>query len=103
MPERRKDTETQEHEAAHDDERVEDPEGDGEPGQAMEQAIVGALLGPLHDPRWSIPELEGEFGDQLLGFAQALNSLKEAEVVQIHGELVTLTEAARRMAELHER
>ena len=102
MPERREHAGTQEQEVAPEDERADGLDRGGEPGQAMELGIVSALLGPLHEPRWSIQELEREFGDQLLGFAQALNSLREVDVVEIDDDRVMLTDAARRMAELHE-
>jgi hypothetical protein len=102
MPVRREHAGRQEQEAASEDELVDALDRGGESGRAMELGILSALLGPLHEPRWSIDELELEFGDQLLGFAQALNSLREAEVVEIDDDRVVLTDAARRMSELHE-
>jgi hypothetical protein len=69
--------------------------------QAAERAIIAALLLPLHDPIWSIEELQAECDDQPpLAFEHALETLKALEVIKLRGDFVSLTGAARRMADL---
>ncbi len=68
--------------------------------QAMEQAIVSALLADGSEPVWSRGELEAHFPNSPLVFADAFSELESAGVLCVCGEMVKVARAVRYVDEL---
>ena len=75
-------------------ERPQDAEIDQE---AVEAAIISMLLNDEHQLPWTRAEVEREMGASTITTYDALVALRAAGLLHMHGELVIVSRAARRM------
>lgn len=67
-----------------------------------EVAVMTRLLNKKHHDPWTRPELERDIGGDMLDLSDALVNLDRAGLINLTEQLVTVSRAARRTAELAE-
>lgn len=78
-------------------------DGDCEEEQIAEQSIMVRLLHNDTPEPWTRAELERDLDAGALPIQDALANLRGLGVININGELVTVSKAARRMFEIDQR